>query len=173
MSDLVIDLIGPTGLKVNLMTNNCELKYHYFYGYSRLFEVAFDMDAEDDIDNNLCDFYNYNYNYFGYGLEKVPLGDLNEFNGLQTDGEWTLVISDTVSNFDGTLFSFGIFVDPVDDDVNFVPDFCQFNNFEIDDDNFGDDDNCSYNGASKWSAWGTRAMPKEEFELKLIAYDSP
>eukprot|EP01095_Lingulamoeba_sp_RSL-Kostka_P013083 TRINITY_DN531_c0_g1_i1.p1 TRINITY_DN531_c0_g1~~TRINITY_DN531_c0_g1_i1.p1 ORF type:complete len:842 (+),score=370.77 TRINITY_DN531_c0_g1_i1:314-2839(+) len=173
MSDVVIDLISPQGTKVNLMTNNCELKYHYYYGISRIFEVAFDMDAEDDIDNYYCDFYDYNYNYFGYGIEKKPLGDLNEFNGEITDGEWTLVISDTVTNFDGTLLSFAVLIDPVDDDVDFVPRFCQYNDFEIDDDNVGTDDNCAYSGASMWSPWGTRAEPKEEFELKLIAFDTP
>ena len=91
--DLVIDLVGPDGTVVNLMTQNGG-------GGNDIF-ASFDDDAAASITES---FPPYN------GIFR-PIGNLSDFNGSPAQGNWTLRINDVLGADAGVLLGWALTFD--------------------------------------------------------------
>ena len=91
VSDLDIELVSPTGIIVELTSDNGGSGDNYF-------NTCFDMSASTPITNAFAPFTG----------SFIPEGDLSAFNNQSPDGEWTLWIRDDAWFDTGTLNSWSI-----------------------------------------------------------------
>ncbi|MEL6986252.1 MAG: reprolysin-like metallopeptidase [Bacteroidota bacterium] len=98
MADLDVELRGPTGLSVVLFTDKC--------GSNENFDIGFDDEASSAIIP--CPPTD--------GLDYQPQGALNDFDGLASNGIWSLDITDDASGDVGNLesWSITICIEPVE-----------------------------------------------------------
>jgi subtilisin-like proprotein convertase family protein len=97
MGDLVVDLVGPNGVRVNLATN-VGLNRNGFLG------TTFD-DAATLLASDLSNTANPQSGSY------VPAGFLSSFNGIRPGGEWRIEVRDTANADVGTIVGWTLFLE--------------------------------------------------------------